>query len=147
MLLGDQHELMLDLPEELPPAYADQSQLTQIIVNLAVNARDAMPEGGRLSISTECILINEADAAYIAGARPGRHLCLAVTDTGSGMDAETINRIFEPFFTTKQVGEGTGLGLSIAYGIVQEHGGWIDIATRPGSGTCFSVYLPEESSS
>ena len=142
VLLGDQHELMLDLPEELPPAYADQSQLTQIIVNLAVNARDAMPEGGRLSISTECILINEADAAYIAGARPGRHLCLAVTDTGSGMDAETINRIFEPFFTTKQVGAGTGLGLAVIYGIVTQNRGWINVYSEIGKGSCFKVYLP-----
>ncbi len=142
VLLGDQHELVLDLPDELPPAYADQSQLTQIIVNLAVNARDAMPEGGRLSISTECILINEADAAYISGARPGLHLCLAITDTGSGMDAETINRIFEPFFTTKELGAGTGLGLSVIYGIVTQNGGWINVYSEVGKGSCFKVYLP-----
>jgi two-component system cell cycle sensor histidine kinase/response regulator CckA len=142
VLIGEQHELVLDLPDELPPAYADQSQLTQIIVNLAVNARDAMPEGGRLSISTECILINEADATYIAGARPGRHVCLAVTDTGSGMGAETISRIFDPFFTTKEVGAGTGLGLAVIYGIVTQNKGWINVYSENGKGSCFKIYLP-----
>ncbi|HSR87853.1 MAG TPA: PAS domain S-box protein, partial [Pontiella sp.] len=146
VLLGDQYEMVLDLQDKLPPAYTDQSQLTQIIMNLAVNARDAMPEGGRLSISTECIQINEADAKYIAGARPGRYLCLAITDTGSGMDAETTGRIFEPFFTTKAVGAGTGLGLAVIYGIVKQNKGWINVYSELGKGSCFKIYLPASES-
>ena len=142
VLLGEKHELVLDLKDELPLAYADQSQLTQIIINLSVNARDAMPEGGRLTISTDSVLITEADAAYIAGAHSGRHLLLAVTDAGTGMNAETIRRIFEPFFTTKPLGAGTGLGLSVIYGIVSQNKGWINVYSEIGEGSCFKVYLP-----
>jgi PAS domain S-box-containing protein len=142
VLLGDTYELVLDLSEELPSVNADQGQLTQIIMNLAVNARDAMPEGGRLSISTDCIQIREDDAPYITGARPGSYLCLAVTDTGSGMNEQTKSRIFDPFFTTKDIGSGTGLGLAVIYGIVQQNNGWINVYSEIGKGTCFKVYLP-----
>ncbi len=142
MLLGGKHELVLDLSDALPPAYADHSQMTQIIMNLAVNARDAMPNGGRLSISTECVLIDAADAAYIPGARKGRFLCLSVTDTGCGMPAEIKNRIFDPFFTTKEIGSGTGLGLAVIYGIVEQNNGWINVYSEIDKGSCFKIYLP-----
>ena len=146
VLLSDQHEIVLDLADELPAVYADQGQLTQIIMNLAVNARDAMPEGGRLSISTDSILISEADAVHISGARPGRYLCLAVTDTGAGMDDEMTTRIFDPFFTTKDVGFGTGLGLAVIYGIVEQNNGWINVYSEIGKGSCFKIYLPVSAS-
>ena len=111
---------------------ADPGQLEQVVVNLVVNARDAMPAGGRIVLAT-------ADVR-----RDHRYFLLRVTDDGCGMDRETQEHIFEPFFTTKGVGEGTGLGLSVAYGIIKEHGGWIDVESTLGAGSCFRVYLPLE---
>jgi nitrogen-specific signal transduction histidine kinase/CheY-like chemotaxis protein len=124
------------------PAWADPTQLCQVLMNLAVNARDAMPEGGTLTLATAN---READAAWCAGrvgARPGRYAVLSVSDTGCGMTPEVQARIFEPFFTTKEVGQGTGLGLAVVFGIVQAHGGWIDVASTPGRGSRFEVCLP-----
>jgi signal transduction histidine kinase len=114
--------------------------IEQVLVNLAVNARDAMPRGGQLTIETTAVAL---DADGGAG-RQGRWICIEVTDTGTGIAPEHITRIFEPFFTTKDVGQGTGLGLATAYGILQQHGGWIDVESAPGRGACFRVFLPHQ---
>ncbi len=121
---------------------ADHGQLTQILVNLCVNARDAMPTGGTIAISTENITIDKAFIDGHPGARPGRYVGLAVTDTGTGIGSGDLAHIFEPFFTTKERGKGTGLGLSTVYGIVKQHGGYIYADSVPGNGCTFSVYLP-----
>ena len=119
---------------------ADRGMMEQVIMNLVVNARDAMPAGGRLTLSTSAIVLSAGSLPPNADARTGRFVCLTVADSGKGMDAETQGRIFEPFFTTKEVGEGTGLGLATVYGIVRQHNGWIDVDSAPGAGAVFRVY-------
>ncbi len=124
---------------------ADDGQLTQVLTNLVVNAIQAMPAGGG-KVSMSARIVDKSAPPYV-GSASRRWMAIDVSDTGSGMDEATRERIFEPFFTTKQVGEGTGLGLSVSWGIVREHGGWIDVRSKPGQGATFTVYLPEGAAS
>ena len=127
---------------ELDAIQADPTQLEQVLMNLCLNARDAMPDGGKLTITTEMQDLDETYARYNAGVAPGRYSVLSVSDTGMGMSSETRDRIFEPFFTTKERGKGSGMGLAVAYGIVKQHGGFIHVYSEIGEGTLFRVYLP-----
>ncbi|MFH1116406.1 MAG: PAS domain S-box protein [Pseudomonadota bacterium] len=135
-------EIRMNLSEPLDPVNADPAQLQQVVMNLAVNARDAMPDGGRLSIETRNVLLDEDYCKSHLGTSPGNYVLLSISDSGTGMDEETRKHIFDPFFTTKESGKGTGLGLAIAFGIVKSHGGGVQCYSEPGYGSTFRIYLP-----
>ena len=143
-IIGADVDLVTRLAPNLDGVRADPTQVEQVLLNLAVNARDAMPSGGRLEIETANVRLRARDVGGLLGAKTGPHVMLGVRDSGIGMDRETQARVFEPFFTTKEVGQGTGLGLSTAYGIVTQAGGHISVDSRPGAGTTFRVYLPTD---
>jgi len=144
-IIGEDIRLKMILAEKPLKIMADSGQIEQVLMNLAANARDAMPNGGLLTIETE---VREIDESFIHAhgfGVSGKYAVISLSDTGIGMDAETSKRIFEPFFTTKEVGKGTGLGLSIIYGIINQHDGYIDVYSEPDNGTTFKIYIPQAS--
>ncbi|MFZ0828565.1 MAG: PAS domain S-box protein [Verrucomicrobiia bacterium] len=143
-VIGEHITLRCGYAEDLPPIDADVGMIEQILINLIVNARDAMSEGGSIVVTTEAL---DIDAAYVdthPEARPGQVVCVTVSDTGTGIYPEYLPRIFEPFFTTKEAGKGTGLGLAMVYGIVKQHQGWIEVSSQTGYGTTFKIFLPAD---
>ena len=141
-IIGEHIAIDLQLAPELPPIFADPSNVDQVIMNLALNARDAMSDGGKLTLMTVRVEIDEAARSRNPEAQLGPHICLAVKDTGYGMDEATIARIFEPFFTTKDPGKGTGMGLATVYGVLKQHGGWLEVDSAPERGTTIRAFFP-----
>jgi two-component system cell cycle sensor histidine kinase/response regulator CckA len=141
-VIGEHIAITVQTAKDLHVMLADPSQIDQVLMNLCLNARDAMPKGGRLVLETRNIEITEEYCRLVTYARPGNYVLLSVSDTGAGMDAATIEQIFEPFFTTKELGKGTGLGLATVYGIVKQHCGFINVESEVGKGTTFQIYLP-----
>jgi CheY-like chemotaxis protein len=141
-LMGEDVEVCVQSQAEAATICADPNQLEQVLMNLAVNSRDAMPDGGKFSIGTGFVEWDESQARLHPGAHAGPYVMLAVSDTGEGMSEETRGHIFEPFFTTKEVGKGTGLGLSTIHGIVEQSGGCVEVASEPGRGATFKIYMP-----
>ncbi len=141
-IIGEHIQLQCEYAPNLSHVEADSGMLEQVLVNLVVNARDAMPDGGKLQVSTFDVSFDDDYARKHPGASPGKFVCLSVSDTGTGISPENMRHIFEPFFTTKEVGKGTGLGLATVYGIVTQHHGWVDVSSDLGVGTTFRIYLP-----
>ncbi|MBI1175853.1 response regulator [bacterium] len=141
-LLGEDIAIQFNFATRLPKVHADTGMMEQVLLNLAVNARDAMPKGGKLIITTSAVEVDASHALQFTEARPGLFVRLSMADTGTGIEAGHLTRIFEPFFTTKAVGKGTGLGLATVYGILKQHGGWIQVYSEIGRGSTFSAYLP-----
>ena len=144
-LIGEYIQLKTNLAPDLKSVNADFGQMEQIIMNLAINARDAMPNGGSLYVETANVSINESYCQQVRYAKPGEFVRLTVEDNGEGMDPEIVKKIFDPFFSTKAVGQGTGLGLSVVYGVVKQHKGWINVYSEPNRGTIFKIYMPAAS--
>jgi signal transduction histidine kinase len=135
-------EVVVQEAPNLWPVLADRGQMNQVLMNLCLNARDAMPSGGRLTIVTENLTLPADQSPNRLRAREGEFVRLRVQDTGHGIPADIQSRIFDPFFTTKEAGQGTGLGLAVVFGIVQQHHGWVECSSAPNEGACFDVYLP-----
>ena len=145
-LLSAEIDLHVECREETTPIRGDQGMIEQIVLNLVLNARDAMPNGGRLSVGTGCHNMSDEEAARIPNAKPGPCVFLSVTDSGVGIGPEHLQHIFEPFFTTKDIGKGTGLGLATVYGIMQQHKGWIQVSSQLGKGSTFKIFIPRDDS-
>ncbi len=141
-MLGEHVVFEFSPVPNLPAVYADVGMIEQVLVNLSINARDAMPQGGRLTISAAPRVLEPVACVVNPEARPGSFVCLSIADTGGGMDNSTLSHLFEPFFTTKEIGKGTGLGLATVYGIVKQHQGWITVESKPGAGSTFTIFLP-----
>ena len=141
-MAGERIILEKQCGESLPPIFADRGMIEQVIVNLTLNARDALPRGGRIILGSSAVTVTEQGAGRHPEARPGRFICLSVTDNGCGMDSQVLSHLFEPFFTTKEVGKGTGLGLATVYGIIKQHQAWIEVQSQVGVGTTFQVFFP-----
>jgi two-component system cell cycle sensor histidine kinase/response regulator CckA len=141
-LLGNSIKVEKSCWLNLPPVMADPALIEQILHNLILNSRDAMPGAGSLTVSTAAVRVDEAHARQHEGARPGTYVCLSVSDTGCGMTPEVQSRLFEPFFTTKGSGKAAGLGLATVHGLVRQHSGWIEVNSEPGAGSQFAVFLP-----
>ncbi len=141
-IIGEDVEIYTDMVAGLWPVSADGISIDQLVMNLAINARDAMPEGGRVTIQAENISLSGPSSGAHPESRPGRYVRVTVSDTGVGMDEETLEHIFDPFFTTKELGKGTGLGMSVVHGIAKHHEGWIEVESAPGAGSRFTVYFP-----
>ena len=141
-MIGEDVKIKMDLSDDLWSVLADKGTIEQVLMNLAVNAREAMPKGGDLFIKTENLTLDESAVEIMPDARPGRFVCVTMQDTGTGMHADTIEHIFEPFFSTKGPGKGTGLGLSVVYGIIRQHEGWIHVYSEINQGAIFKIFLP-----
>ncbi len=141
-ILGEGIELQFKFAMQSLFVHADAGMLDQVLMNLAINARDAMPNGGKLIIETSAAQFDESAKAQSPQIRPGSFICFSVSDTGTGIAPEHLSKIFDPFFTTKEIGKGTGLGLAVVHGVVQQHKGWVSVYSEVGYGTTFRIFIP-----